>query len=186
MKNSLLPSIKLIVISLLLIVGVYTITLTFAAQLVSGKGQGKMIDQNGKTYYANIGQKFSEDKYFSSRPSSVNYNASGSGASNKGPNNPEYLQTVQKRIDTLLVHNPGVDKSQIPVDLITASGSGLDPNISVQAAKVQIERISKIRHISENAISQLIERQTERPFLGLFGPEKINVLKLNLALDNLN
>ncbi|MFC3157942.1 potassium-transporting ATPase subunit C [Chryseobacterium arachidis] len=136
-------------------------------------------------YYTNIGQKFDKDEYFWSRPSAVNYNAAGAGGSNKGPSNPEYLKTVQDRIGNFLKHNPGIHKSEIPADLITASGSGLDPNISVQAAKIQAKRISKIRQIDESKIENLITSHTEKPFLGLFGTEKINVLQLNLALDGL-
>lgn len=132
-----------------------------------------------------MGQSFTSDKYFYSRPSAVNYNAAGSGGSNKGPSNPDYLAELQARIDTFLLHNPEVKKEDIPSDLVTASGSGIDPNISVQAAKVQVKRIAKIRNLSENAIHQLIARQTEKPLLSLFGTEKINVLKLNRALDNL-
>jgi K+-transporting ATPase ATPase C chain len=92
---------------------------------------------------------------------------------------------VQARIDKFLVHNPEIKKAEIPVDLITASGSGLDPNISVQAAKVQVKRIAKMRGIKEENLNALIVNQTQRPLFGIFGPEKINVLKLNLALDNL-
>ena len=136
-------------------------------------------------YYENVGQSFTNDNYFYSRPSAVGYNAAGSGGSNKGPSNPDYLAEVQARIDTFMVHNPEVKKSEIPSDLVTASGGGLDPNISVQAAKVQVKRIAKIRNLNEATINQLIEQQTEKPLLGLFGTEKINVLKLNLALDNL-
>lgn len=185
MKEFLLPAIKLTALSLLLLAGAYSIVLAIAAQAVHGEGQGRLIHKNGKIYYANIAQKFSEDRYFSSRPSSVDYNASGSGGSNKGPDNQEYLKTVQARIDTFLNHNPGIDKSQIPVDLVTASGSGLDPDISVQAAMVQIKRISKIRNIPENKLHEIIVKNTEKPLVGMFGPEKINVLKLNLALDDL-
>lgn len=83
------------------------------------------------------------------------------------------------------MQNPAVKKNEIPVDLITASGSGLDPNISVQSAKVQVKRIAKIRHIDEQKLVHLITENTEKPLAGVFGPEKINVLKLNIALDNL-
>ncbi len=147
--------------------------------------KAKLLHHNGKTYYANIGQSFTEDKYFNSRPSAVNYNAAGSVGSNKGPSNPDYLAQVQARIDTFIVHNPSVKKSDIPSELVTASGSGLDPNISVEAAEVQVDRIAKERNISTEALQQLIINQTEKPLAGMFGPEKLNVLKLNLALDNL-
>ena len=155
------------------------------AKLVPNGGKGETITQNSKTYYSNIGQSFTDDKYFSSRPSAVGNNAAGSGGSNKGANNPEYLALVKARIDTFMVHNQGVEKSKIPVDLVTASGSGLDPNISVEGAKIQIRRIASVRKIKEENLSQLIESQIEKPLLGLLGTEKINVLKLNIALDNL-
>ncbi|TCK80951.1 K(+)-transporting ATPase subunit C [Albibacterium bauzanense] len=186
MKKYLLPAIKLTLLSIILLSGIYTLISLGIAQAMPDNGKGQKITQNNKIYYANIGQSFTNDQYFWSRPSAVAYNAAGSSGSNKGPTNPEYLQTVQARIDTFLVHNPGIEKSQIPVDLVTASGSGLDPDISIEAATVQIKRISKIRNIPEKEIKQLIDRNIEKPLLGLFGPDKINVLKLNLALDILD
>ncbi|MEO9003744.1 MAG: potassium-transporting ATPase subunit C, partial [Ginsengibacter sp.] len=107
------------------------------------------------------------------------------GGTNKEASNPDYLKTVQDRVDSFLVHNPGISKSEIPTDLVTASASGLDPNISVQAATIQIKRIAKTRGIAEGNLQQLIVSNTEKPLAGMFGPEKINVLKLNIALDNL-
>lgn len=185
MKTHMLPAVKLTILSILLLAVVYPLIVWGMAQFSSNQGKGKVITHNGKTYYANIGQSFTEDKYFWSRPSVVDYNAAGSGGSNKGASNEEYLQQVQARIDTFLVHNPGVSKSEIPMDLLTASGSGLDPHISVQAAKVQVKRIASIRGIAEGNLLQLILAKTEKPLFGLFGPEKVNVLELNIALDNL-
>ena len=135
--------------------------------------------------YAIVGQKFRDDKYFWSRPSAVDYNAAGSAGSNKGPTNPDYLKQVQDRIDTFLAHNPGVKKEDIPAELVTASGSGEDPDLSPAAAKVQVKRIATIRKIDENKIYALIDQHTEGPLLGFLGPSKINVLKLNIALDEL-
>lgn len=185
MKENIFPAIRLTVVCLFFFSGVYTLLVYGAAQFTGNKGKGEMLVHNGKTYYLNVGQKFTDDKYFSSRPSAVDYNAAGAGGSNKGVSNPGYLKTVQERIDTFLVHNPAVKKSEIPSDLVTASGSGLDPNISVQAANVQVKRIAGIRGIAEANIQQLILSNTEKPLLGLFGTEKINLLKLNTALDNL-
>lgn len=185
MKKHILPAIKLTLIAILFFSVVYPLAVWGIAQFAPNNGKGIIIEHNGKKYYSNIGQAFTADKYFWSRPSVVHYNAAGSGGSNKGPSNQEYLAEVQARIDTFLVHNPGIDKSEIPVDLVTASGSGLDPHFSVQAAKVQVKRIAKIRNLNETRLIELIEKQTEKPLLGLFGPEKINVLKLNLALDDL-
>ena len=185
MKTDILPALKLTVLSIILLAVVYPLAVWGIAQFSPNNGKGEVVFQNDKKHYANVGQTFTEDKYFSSRPSSVDYNAAGSGGSNKGPSNPEYLEDVQNRIATFLIKNPEVEKSAIPVDLITASGSGLDPNISVQAALVQVQRIAKIRNIPLKKLDQLIVAQTEKPLIGLFGPSKINVLKLNLALDNL-
>ena len=132
--------------------------------------------------YENVGQKFTDDKYFQGRPSAVDYNAAGSGGSNKGPSNPDYLQIVKDRIDTFLVHNPGVKKEEIPADLVTASGSGLDPHISPAAAYVQVKRIASIRALQEDKVKELVNSQIEQPILG---PSVVNVLKINIALDNL-
>lgn len=185
MKKEILPAIKLTAVLIILLVVVYPLVVWGMAQFTSGSGKGQTIEYKGKKYYSNIGQKFTDDKYFWSRPSAVDYNAAGSGASNKAATNQEYLAQVQARIDTFLVNNPDVKKSEIPVDLVTASGSGLDPNISVQAANIQIKRIAKIRGIAEGNLEQLVLANTEKPLFGLFGSEKVNVLKLNIALDEL-
>lgn len=185
MKTNLFPAIKLTIICLVFFSGIYTVIMLGIAQISPNGGKGNTISQNGKTYYENIGQNFTEDKYFNSRPSAVSYNAAGSGGSNKGATNPEYLAVVQARIDTFMVHNQGVEKSNIPVELVTASGSGLDPNISIKGAIIQVKRIAKIRNISEEKILQLVDNQTEKPLSGFMGTSKINVLKLNLALEKM-
>ncbi len=185
MKKELLSSILLTIVCMVAFSGVYTIIVWGIAQMAPNKGEGFVVSANGKTYYANIAQKFTDDKYFWSRPSAVDYNAAGSGGSNKAPSNPDYLADVQKRIDTFIAHNPGVKKSDIPSDLVTASGSGLDPDISIQGAKVQVKRIAAVRHIPEDKLDNLVTEHIEKPLLGILGPEKVNVLKLNLALDQL-
>lgn len=185
MKKHIISGIKLTTVFLVFFSGIYTLFLFGIAQVTPNQGKGEIIEVNGKKQYANIGQSFTDPKYFNSRPSAVAYNAAASGGSNKGPGNPDYLAEVQKRIDTFLIQNPEVKKSEIPADLVTASGSGLDPNISVQAAKVQVKRIAKIRKTDEQKLLHLIVENTEKPLLGVFGPEKINVLKLNIALDKL-
>lgn len=185
MKNSFLQAIKLSVACLILFSGIYTLLIFGVAQAAPNGGHGKSITENGKTYYSNIGQSFTDAKYFNSRPSAVAYNAAGSGGSNKGPSNPEYLAEVKKRIDTLLIVNPEMKRSDVPADLVTASGSGLDPHISVLSAKFQIKRIAKIRNLKASQLETLIENHTEKPLIGLFGPEKINVLELNIALDKI-
>lgn len=186
MKTYILPSLKLTGILIIICAVIYPLLIAGIAKASPGGGKGQTIEVNGKVVgYKNIGQNFTDDKYFQGRPSAVNYNAAGSGGSNKGGSNSDYLTTVQSRIDTFLVHNPTIKKSDIPADLVTASGSGLDPNISIQAAKIQVARIAKVRNRSEKEIYNLIEKNTETPLLGLFGPEKINVLKLNIELNKM-
>jgi K+-transporting ATPase ATPase C chain len=184
MKKHILPAIKLTFVCLVFFSGVYTLMVYGIAQLASGKGEGESIIVNGKKYYTNIGQKFTDDRYFYSRPSAVDYNAAGAAGSNKGPSNPDYLAQVKARIDTFLAHNPGIQKHEIPSDLVTASGSGLDPHISVQAARVQAARIARLRQLKVADVEQLINENSAPPFAGLLGTARINVLSLNLALDN--
>ena len=187
MKTYILPSLKLSCILLIICAVIYPLLIAGIAKAAPGKGQGVTLSVNGKIVgYENIGQKFTLDNYFQGRPSAVNYNAAGSGGSNKAPSNAEYLTLVNARIDSFLLHNPGIRKSQIPSELVTASGSGLDPDISPEAARVQVKRIAKIRNINEEKIYQLIETQTKKSLAGLLGPEKVNVLKLNIALNSLN
>jgi K+-transporting ATPase ATPase C chain len=164
----------------------YPLLIAGIGKATPGGGKGKTLSVNGKVVgYELIGQKFTDDKYFWSRPSAVDYNAAGSAGSNKGPSNPDYLKQVQDRIDTFLAHNPGIKKEEIPADLVTASGSGLDPDISPASAYVQVKRIAAIRHLSEEKIKALIDLHVEKPFMGL-APKKVNVLKLNIALDKLS
>ncbi len=185
MKENIVPAVKLTLLCLIFFSGIYSFAIWGVAQLAPNQGRGETIVHNENTYYVNVGQAFTADRYFNSRPSAVGYNAAGSGGSNKGPSNPAYLADVQARIDTFLVHNPGAQKSEIPADLVTAGGSGLDPHISVQAARVQVPRIAALRRLAATDLEQLIVQHTERPLLGLFGTERVHVLKLNLALDEL-
>lgn len=186
MKQHILPAIKLTSVCVLVFCGLYTILILGFAQIAPNKGEGQTVSVNGKVVgYALEGQSFTQDKYFNGRPSAAGYNAAGSSGSNKGPSNPDYLKDVSNKIDTFLVHNPTVDKSDIPSDLVTASGSGLDPNISVKGAFVQVNRIAKVRKIAPEKIKALVDLNIEKPLAGLFGTEKINVLALNIELDKL-
>ena len=183
MKKNLLVSIRLTVILIALLSIVYPLLISAIGKLAVGNGSGEKLSVNGKVVgYANIGQKFTDDKYFWGRPSAVDYNAAGSAGSNKGPSNPNYLQIVQDRIDSFLVHNPGIKKEEIPADLVTASGSGLDPDISPASAYVQVKRVASIRNLPEDKVRTLVEQQIEKTILG---PLVVNVLKINIALDNL-
>lgn len=186
MKKYLLPAAKLTLVLIVLCAVIYPVFLAMVGKLTPGKGKGETVTVNGKVVgYAKIGQKFTEDKYFWGRPSAVDYNAAGSAGSNKGPTNPDYLKVVQERIDSFLVHNPGIKKEDIPAELVTASGSGLDPDISPAAASVQVKRIAAARSIAPDKLNTLIAEHTQKPLLGLFGPSKVNVLALNVAIDEL-
>lgn len=185
MKQNIMPAIRLTLFCAVFFSGIYTMAIWGVAQLTPNKGKGDVVEQDGKQYYINVAQGFTKPEYFWPRPSAVDYNAAGSGGSNKGPSNPQYLEMIQQRIDTFLLQNPAVNAEDIPSELVTASGSGLDPNISIQGAKVQVKRIAAARKIDELKLVKLIEENTEAPLLGALGTEKINVLKLNLALDKL-
>lgn len=184
--NHIVTALKISLLTLILFGVLYPLLITGMAKLIApNAGKGEEIVRNGKVVgFELIGQKFDVDKYFYSRPSAVNYNAASTGGSNKGPTNPEYLAQVQARIDTFLVHNPGVKKEQIPVDLVTASGGGLDPHISPAAARIQIERIARVRNIRKEKLEALVNEHIEKPMLGV-GTYRVHVLRLNLALDQL-
>jgi K+-transporting ATPase ATPase C chain len=184
MKTYFIIAIKITFVTLILFGVVYPLLITLIGKVVAPNGaRGEEIVVNGNVVgFELIGQKFDNDKYFSSRPSAVDYNAASTGGSNKGPTNPEYLATVAARIDTFMIHNPGVRKEQIPVDLITASGGGLDPHISPMAAKIQIARIARLRNIDEQKLQTLVNEYTETPILGM-GTSRVHVLRLNIALD---
>jgi K+-transporting ATPase ATPase C chain len=186
MKKDLLISLKLTLVMLILCSVLYPLLIAGIGKATPGGGKGETISVNGRVVgYEKIGQKFTEDKYFWGRPSAVDYNAAGSAGSNKGPSNPDYLKIVHDRIEIFLAHNPGVKKAEIPADLVTASGSGLDPDISPAGAYVQVERIAKIRGLSKDKVRAMVDEHVDGPFLGFFGPSKVNVLKLNVALDDL-
>jgi len=186
MKTNLLSSIRLTLILILTLGFLYPLLIRGVAFLSNGNGDGERIYKNGVvTGFTEIGQSFGEDKYFWGRPSAVNYNASGSGASNKSIYNTEYIQTIKSRIDSFRIRNPGIRINKIPVELVTSSGSGLDPDISREAALIQIDRISRTRKIGKARLIKLVNEMTEQKFLGVFGPEKVNVLSINLELDKL-
>jgi K+-transporting ATPase ATPase C chain len=190
MKTNIIQATLLTLCCIVFFCGVYTAVVWGIAQFSSNNGKGEIINyriSNGTLKYGfvNVGQSFTANKYFWSRPSAANYNAAGSTGSNKGPSNPDYLKQVKATLDTFLVHNPSVKKSDIPVEMVTASGSGLDPHISPKAAMIQVARIAKVRNISEEDLKLLVNNHIEKPLLGMFGPERINVLKLNIALDEM-
>ena len=184
MKENIVPAIRLTLFCALFFAGFYTFGIYGIAQLAPNQGKGEIVTVKGKNQHINIAQKFVENKYFWSRPSAVDYNAADSGGSNKGTSNPDYLAEIKTRIDTFLIKNPTIKRNEVPSEMVTASGSGLDPNISFQGAKVQANRVAKARNMSENEVLKLIKENTVSPLLGCLGTEKINVLQLNISLDN--
>jgi K+-transporting ATPase ATPase C chain len=186
MKQHIIPAIRLTIFCLVFFSGFYTLLIYGIAQFAPNHGEGESIQVNGKTVgYKLEAQNFTKDSYFISRPSAAGYNAAGSAGSNKGPTNPDYLKDVQTRIDSFLVHNKTIQKEQITSELVTSSGSGLDPDISPAGAYIQVPRIAKARGLSPEKISSIVDQSVEHPLFGLFGTERVNVLKLNLALDNI-
>ena len=111
------------------------------------------------------------------------YDATSSSGSNKGVTNPEYLSEVEARIDTFLVHHPYLSRREVPAEMVTASASGLDPDITPECAYVQVKRVAQARGLTEHQVKEIVDKSVEKPFLGLFGTEKVNVLKLNIALE---
>jgi len=173
---------------LTVIVGlIYPLVVTGVAQVVFPyQANGSVMQANGQaTGSALIGQSFDDPKYFWGRLSATSpfpYNSASSSGSNYGPMNPDYLKAVQARIDALKAADPS-NTAPIPVDLVTASGSGLDPQISVAAALYQVPRVARIRHLSEGAVRQLVAQYTEDRQFGFLGEPRVDVLQLNLALD---
>ncbi len=171
---------------MLLLSVTYPLVISAIAQLGPNHGKGEVLSLDGKTVgFRREGQSFTGESYFWGRPSAVNYNGAGSGGSNKGPSNPDYLKEVEARIDTFLLHHPYLDRKAVPAEMVTASGSGLDPHISPKAAAVQVKRVSLATGVDEQTLQSLVKKHTEQPLIGAFGPSTVNVLELNLALNNL-
>ncbi len=165
----------------------YPAAVTGAAQaLFPWQAQGSLLERGGQTVGSTlIGQPFSDPRNFWSRPSAtapMPYNGSASGGSNLGPLNPALADAVKERVKALRDADPG-NTAPVPVDLITASASGLDPHISPAAARYQAARVARLRELPETTVQALIDRYTETPLWGLLGEPRVNVLELNLALN---
>jgi potassium-transporting ATPase KdpC subunit len=163
---------------------IYPLAVTGIAQVIfPHQANGSIIVVDGKAVGSElIGQQFDDPKYFWGRPSAAGYNAAASSGSNYGPMNPSLEEAVQARIDALKTADPN-NPLPIPVDLVTASGSGLDPHVSVAAALYQVHRVASARGWSEAEVTSLVEKYTEGRQFGFLGEPRVNVLKLNLALD---
>ena len=183
MKNNLSIAVRLTLALIILCAVLYPLSVAMLARLAPGAGSAVSLKQNGRVVgYELIGQEFRSDRYFHGRPSAVSYNSAGSGGSNKSPLSPDYLQIVRDRIDSFLVHNPDISRHEIPAELVTASGSGLDPHISLASARIQIARIAKARGLSGQEINNVVSNNIEK---SVAGPVVVNVLKMNIDLDQL-
>lgn len=178
-----ITAIKVFIVFSLLLGLVYPLAITGIAQAtMKDKANGSLIVKNGQVVGSNlIGQKFDKLEYFNSRPSAVDYNASGSGASNLGPSSKKLIERVKETITKEKLGN-----KNIPADMVLTSASGLDPHISLANAQLQIPRIAKVRNISETEIKKLVAKNTDPDFIGIWGQQGVNVLKLNIALDKGN
>ncbi len=195
MVSQLRPAVMLLVIFTVITGVIYPLVVTGIAQVVfPHQANGSLIIIDGKNYGSElIGQQFTDPKYFWGRPSATGdfpYNAfnaktlTGSSGSNYGPRNPALKEAVKARIDALKKVDP-TNTALIPVDLVTASGSGLDPNISIAAALYQVHRVAATRGLDEAQVRSLVQKHTEGRQFGILGEPRVNVLLLNLALDGI-
>jgi len=181
------PALSLFVLLTALTGVAYPLIVTGAAKIAfPNQAAGSLVVKDGKAIGSTlIGQNFADPKYFWGRPSAtapMPYNGTGSSGSNQGPLNPALVDAVKGRVDALKAADPG-NTAPVPVDLVTASASGLDPHISVAGAGYQLARVARVRGMAPEAVRALVERHTEGRWLGLLGEPRVNVLALNLALD---
>lgn len=171
---------------LLLSVG-YVLVLRGAAAVAGpNDGEADVVAYGGRIVgAANVEQQFTDVRYFWGRPSAVDYNGGGSGGSNKATTNPDYLAEVEQRIETFLAAHPYLTREEVPSEMVTASGSGLDPDISPRGAQVQVQRVAEARGLDAATVRNIVDSLTRKPWLGLFGTPKVNVLRLNVALETL-
>ena len=186
MISHLRPALVLFLLLTVLTGALYPFTVTAVAQAVfPAQANGSLITVEGRALGSGlIAQPFDDPRYFWGRPSAAGYNASASSGSNLGTNNPALVEAVQARIAALHAADPA-NSTPIPADLVTASASGLDPHISIEAALYQVARVAKMRELDKSVVKALVTQYTEDRQFFILGEPRINVLKLNLALDGL-
>ena len=179
-------SIGLTIVSLGLCGFLYSATVTGLGQLLfPAQANGSLIELDGKILGSSlVAQPFTDPKYFQPRPSAANYDPMAMAGSNMARTNPELTKIIEQRIADIEVRDH-IDGRQIPSDLVTASGSGIDPEISLKSAMIQVQRVAEARHLSDQQVIELIQQYTLKPTFGVLGQERINVLELNLALDQI-
>ena len=187
--RALLIAIRMTIVLTILTGILYPLAMVAIAHVIfPWQSGGSIATRNGQVVGAAIiGQNFASPQYFHSRPSAAGdkgYDASGSSGSNLGPTNKTLIDAVRKRLKDELETDPGVTAAQVPVDMVTTSGSGLDPEISPAAAEIQVARVAKTRGLSQDVIEQLVRQNTRGRWLGIIGEPGVNVLMLNLALDD--
>jgi len=187
MWKSTLTAIRLAAVTLLITGILYPLAMTGLAQVVfHDKANGSLIEQDGQVIGSKyIGQQFAGSEYFHPRPSAAGdgYDAMASGASNLGPTSAMLIDRVRSAVAEAMAENPGLEVGKVPVDMVTASGSGLDPDISPANAYAQVPRVAAARHMSEEEVTHLVRENTSERDLGFLGERRVNVLELNLALD---
>lgn len=174
------------IVTMVLLGGAYHVVLRgIGSAVFSAQAEGSLIRRDDGTVVGSrlIAQEFKRPEYFRPRPSAVGYNAASTGGSNYGPSNPDHLKAVQERIDAI-VNEEGVQPSQIPSEMVTASGAGIDPHIPPNAAELQAARVATSRNLDVARVRELIAVHTEPPTLGFLGRARVNVLELNLAMDD--
>jgi len=182
------PIIRMTLVLILICGIIYPLTITGLAQVtMKDKADGSLLYNKKKQVIGSelIGQQFTSPQYFHGRVSSIEYKSEGSGSNNYAPSNPDLKKRLEDSVINFLNENPGVKLSDVPMDLITNSGSGLDPHISPKAAIVQIDRIAKATGLKQTELKELVKKHTEGRSFGQFGEERVNVLNLNIELQKL-
>lgn len=185
MFDEIKQAVRFTVITMVLFGGAYHLALWAVGQAAfRSQAEGSLIRRADGSVIGSrlIAQKFERPEYFHPRPSGVDYNAASTGGTNYGPSNPDHLMAVQARLDAITTEER-VARSEVPSEMVTASGGGLDPHIPPAAAEIQVTRVASARGVSVERVRELVQAHTEAPALGFLGRTRINVLELNIALD---